>query len=399
MEMGGIHCGSNGSYDTYIIIFFWLFVVPLVCIMHYYNTHLCLLFAKPFAHRSHRHLGCLLFAERCVCVCSWKNYKLAAIRYSASGGSRSMRMFKKNDKICDVWGDDIGCDKTDAFTRCGVRREWSRRSSSPQPFISLVTHSRVCTALCVCFWGSQSEREHRVVWSPCHVILISQPGLRNSHTESTLLRFALLGWRAPLLVVNFLFFCFVFVFLLFGGNVALWTITFHASQGTYTHTQPRMTCVRIVVVVTTAMCGCCFRSASTSSGIPCWEVGRDTHGECSHKKPTKALYLVSMPIWAPKKWATRAKGVCWIDKNELNCTLAETFFDFVVCWRVRRLATHAVIDVIATHALLFYYFCAFALADYIRLPSTDPCQRLQRQTTRFELPLPPCIKCDVLFLF
>lgn len=102
---------------------------------------------------------------------------------------------------------------------------------------SLSSHTVEYALLCVCVFGALKVNGS-TVWFGVHVMLYSYP----SPGCVTVIRNPLFfdlhcsGGALLCLLSIFCFFCFVFVFLLFGGNVALLTITFHASQGTYTHT-------------------------------------------------------------------------------------------------------------------------------------------------------------------
>lgn len=138
---------------------------------------------------------------------------------------------------------------------------------------SLSSHTVEYALLCVCVFGALKVNGS-TVWFGVHVMLYSYPSPGCITVIRNPLFFDLHCSGGALLCLLSIF-CFFVLYLSFccsGATSHCWlSHSTHRKGHTHTHTQPRMTCVRIVVVVTTAMCGCCFRSASTSSGIPCWE--------------------------------------------------------------------------------------------------------------------------------
>lgn len=194
---------------------------------------------------------------------------------------------------------------------------------------SLSSHTVEYALLCVCVFGALKVNGS-TVWFGVHVMLYSYP----SPGCVTVIRNPLFfdlhcsGGRSFACCQFSVFFVLYLSFCCSGATSHCWlSHSTHRKGHTHTHTQPRMTCVRIVVVVTTAMCGCCFRSASTSSGIPCWEGWqRYTWGVLPQETNQSALLGFDANLGAQKKIGReRQERVCRIDKNELNCTLAKHF--------------------------------------------------------------------------
>lgn len=167
---------------------------------------------------------------------------------------------------------------------------------------SLSSHTVEYALLCVCVFGALKVNGS-TVWFGVHVMLYSYPSPGCVTVIRNPLFFDLHCSGGALLCLLSIF-CFFVLYLSFccsGATSHCWlSHSTHRKGHTHTHSQGWHVCV-LSSSSPQRCAGVVSEVLLLLVGFHVERVGRDTHGECSHKKPTKALYLVSMPIWAPKK--------------------------------------------------------------------------------------------------